>query len=95
MSFLKPTKIKILGTAVVYFAGVLKGWVSAGLFLLFFPDFLSDLGEEVAGVVQERAQDFPLAGGVGISIIDFVLEIALLYLAVCVIVHLVKKKQSL
>ena len=94
MNFLKPTKIKVFGTVAVYFAGVLKGWVSAGLFLLFFPDFLSDLEEEVIGVVQERAQDFPLAGGVGIAVLDFVLEIILLYGAICGIVYLVKKKMA-
>ena len=91
MNFIKPTKIKVLGTVIVYLAGILHELINAGLFVLLFPNFLSELENEFADV--EKLIDISNTSIVGISIFSMLVEITSLYLAICLIVFLLKKNK--
>ena len=93
MNFLKPTKPKVLGTIAVYFAGVMGGWITAGLTSLFFPNLISELMQEATDL-QERVRDISLVAALGMSAIHFVIGIIATYIGVCFVVYLLRRYES-
>lgn len=91
--FLKPTKTKIFGTAIVYIASLLAEWISGGLSWLFLPKgILLETAQEFVKI-KERT-DVSFANALGLMVTSFIVEIFLLYLAVTLALYLQEKYKS-
>lgn len=95
MNFFKPTKVKVLGTLVVYLAGIVEGWLFTGLSFLLIPNIISTKNiQTTINLQKEIKQDISLLNSLVLWVLSFAVEIALLYLAVCFIVYLIEKQQT-
>ncbi len=88
--FLKPTKTKIFGTAIVYIASLLAEWMSGGFSWLFLPKgILFETSQEFVKI-KERT-DVSFASTLGLMVASFIVKIFILYLAVNLVLYLQEK----
>ena len=85
MNYLKPTKIKVVGTFLFYAANLLASQISGRLALVFFPQELVETREKL---------DISLPVAFGIPVAIFIIEIVILYLSVCLFTYILSKRNA-
>jgi len=93
MNYLKPTKIKVVGTFLFYAANLLASQISGRLALVFFPQELtSKITQELVETREKLDISLPVAFGIPVAI--FIIEIVILYLSVCLFTYILSKRNA-
>lgn len=86
--FLKPTRQKVFGTAIVLVALLIGSYINETIATQLLPQdlFSTDLESTLAGLVEDNMEEF-MGIGIKILVTNLLVNISLVYLSVCFILR--------